>query len=142
MPMHYNLKKLYDHSILRNKTLHYNHPSLSLLNCQNSKGSIQHPDALTFFTQRKRDIIKLPLDGELLQSLSETFIPLHKNVKPGTQFVDKYPEHIEFNFPPKGQQNIVAHHDNIGILDKNLETLHFITGESAHLFDRNIPVLN
>jgi hypothetical protein len=49
MPMHYNLKKLYDRSILRNETLHYNHPSLSLLDHRNSKGSIQHPDALAFF---------------------------------------------------------------------------------------------
>jgi hypothetical protein len=83
MLMHFNLKKLYDRSTLWNETLHYNHPSLSLLDQRNSKGSILHPDALSYLSRRKRDIVKSPLDGELLQTLSETFMPLHKSIKPG-----------------------------------------------------------
>jgi hypothetical protein len=140
MPMHYNIKKLYDRSTLRNKTLHYNHPSLSLLNRRNSKGSILHPNALAFSTQRRRDIIKSPLDGELLNSLSETFMPLHESVKPGVRFVDKYLEHIKFTYPLKGRQNITSYHDEIGIIEDNPTTLQFVTGESAHSFKR--PVSN
>jgi hypothetical protein len=142
MPMHYNLKKLYNRSILQNETFHYNHLSLSLLNIWNSKGSILHPDTLAFSTRRRRDIIKSLLDGELLQSLSETFMPLHESVKPGIRFVDKYLEHIKFNYPLKGQQNIAAHHDEIGILEDEPTVLHFVLGESAHSFERHIPVSN
>jgi hypothetical protein len=113
-----------------------------LLDQRNSKGSALHPDALSYLSRRKRDIIKSPLDGELLQTLLETFMPLHESVKPGIRFVDKYLDHIEFHFPPKGQQNVLKYHDALELLDSSPDILHFITGESSHKFDRDIPVSN
>jgi hypothetical protein len=100
---------------------------LSLLDQRNSKGSILHPDALSFISKRKRDTIKSPLDGELLQTLMETFIPLHESVKPGIRFVDKYLDRIDFQFPPKGHQNVLNYHGTLEILDPSPNTLHFIT---------------
>jgi hypothetical protein len=136
MPMNFNLKKLYNHSILRNKTLHYNHPTLSLLEQKNSKGSILHPDALNFLSKTKCNTIKSPLNGGYLQQISETFIPLHDSVKPTKRFVDNCLDKIHFQFPPK---NVADHHHAFEVFNLSSNTLHFINGESFHKIDCNVP---
>jgi hypothetical protein len=41
MPLHITLKKLFEHSLIRNRTLHSDHPILSLLVWKHSKGDIK-----------------------------------------------------------------------------------------------------
>jgi hypothetical protein len=116
MPMHYNIKQLYNHSCTRNVTLHHNHLVLLLLDRKDVKKLTLHWNSLVFQMNTKQRFIKSPLDGQQLEQVLETFEPLHESIKLGTWFVDKYPDSIKYELPPWGQKNIVKYHEDFKII--------------------------
>jgi hypothetical protein len=62
MPLHITLKKLFERSLIRNGTLHPNHPVLSLVEMSRAKGSVLHANSLELQPAARRKVIKSPLD--------------------------------------------------------------------------------
>jgi hypothetical protein len=140
MPLHITLKKLFKRSLIRNGTLHSDHPILSLLDRKHSKGSALHPNSLNRQSATRWKSIRSPLDQVTIHDVQEKFDPLSEHVKPGSRFIDLHPDRIDFSPPPKGLKNVIHHHEELTTLPQNDDTLHFITGWSAHKFEANVPV--
>jgi hypothetical protein len=142
MPLHITLKKLFERSLIRNGTLHPNHPVLSLLDRKHSKGSALHPNSLNRQSATHRKTIRSPLDQVTLHNVQEKFDPLSEHVKPGSRFIDLLPDRIDFSPVPKGSKNVTTHHEELATLPQKDDTLHFITGWSVHEFEANTFLLD
>ncbi|KAF7785124.1 hypothetical protein Agabi119p4_1289 [Agaricus bisporus var. burnettii] len=96
MPLHLQLKKLFERSVIRINTLHPHHPVLSLLERRQAKGSLLHPNALERKSKTICKVIKSPLDSVIDNPSSEIFDPLSEHIKPGHRLVDRHPDKVKF----------------------------------------------
>jgi hypothetical protein len=141
MPLHITLKKQFERSLIRLGTLHTNHPVLSLVERGKSKGSVLHANSLEKQSARMRKVTKSPLDEVTVHEVLETFHPLSEHTKPGSRFIDLFPDKIDFVLLPAGnRKDLVKYHEDLQILPLKDDTLHFITGWSHHKFEADISL--
>ncbi|EKM74509.1 hypothetical protein AGABI1DRAFT_133176 [Agaricus bisporus var. burnettii JB137-S8] len=143
MPLHLQLKKLFERSVIRINTLHPHHPVLSLLERRKAKGSTLHPNALERKSKTIRKVIKSPLDSVIDNPSSEIFDPLSEHIKPGHRLVDRYPDKVKFVLMPKNCKNRDKYHNNLNLAPiKEPNTLHLFTAGVKHKFDPNVSILH
>jgi hypothetical protein len=141
MPLHITLKKQFERSLIHIGMLHTNHPVLSLVERGKSKGLTLHTNSLKSQLARMRKVTKSPLDKVTIHEVLETFHPLSEHVKPGSRFIDLFPDKIDFALPPAGnRKDLVKYHEDLKILPLNDDTIHFITGWSHHKCESDIPL--
>ncbi|XP_006462344.1 hypothetical protein AGABI2DRAFT_143963 [Agaricus bisporus var. bisporus H97] len=120
MPLHLQLKKLFERSVIRINTLHPHHPVLSLLERQKAKGSTLHPNTLERKSKTIRKVIKSPLDLVIDNPSSEIFDAL--SVSSESKDRDEY--HSNLNLAPVTELN----------------ALHLFTAGVKHKFDPSVPI--
>jgi hypothetical protein len=125
MPLHITLKKLFKRSLIRNGTLHPDHPVLLLLDRKHSKGSALHPNSLNQQSATCRKAIRSPLDQVTIHDVHEKFNPLSEHVKLGSRFIDLQPNRVDFSPIPKGSKNVTTHHAEFTTLPQKDDTIHF-----------------
>ncbi|XP_006454877.1 hypothetical protein AGABI2DRAFT_114622 [Agaricus bisporus var. bisporus H97] len=141
MPLHLQLKKLFERSVIRINTLHPHHPVLSLLERRKAKGSTLHPNALERKSKTIRKVIKSPLDSVIDNPSSEIFDPLSEHIKPGHWLVDRHPDKVKFVLMPKNRKDRDEYHNNLNLAPvMELNALHLFTAGVKHKFDLSIPV--
>jgi hypothetical protein len=141
MPLHLVLKKQFEWSLIRNRMLHTNHPVLSLVERGKSKGLTLHANSLETQSAQMRKVTKSPLDEVTIHEVLEMFHPLSEHTKPGSRFIDLFPDKIDFVLPPAGnRKDLVKYHEDLKILPLNDDTIHFITGWSRHKFESDVPL--
>ncbi|EKM73549.1 hypothetical protein AGABI1DRAFT_134536 [Agaricus bisporus var. burnettii JB137-S8] len=115
MPLHLQLKKLFERSVIRINTLHPHHPVLSLLEQRKAKGSTLHPNALERKSKTIRNVIKSPLDSVIDNPSSEIFDPLSEHIKPGHRLVDRHPDKVKFVLMPKNRKDRDEYHNSLNL---------------------------
>jgi hypothetical protein len=66
----------------------------------------------------------------------ETFYPLHELARLGNQFVDKFPDRINFNTVPCGKANKINYYDSFAKIESTDDILHIIVGSTIHPFNQ------
>ncbi|KAF7783099.1 hypothetical protein Agabi119p4_2477 [Agaricus bisporus var. burnettii] len=141
MPLHLQLKKLFERSVIRINTLHPHHPVLSLLERRKAKGSTLHPNALERKSKTIRNVIKSPLDSVIDNPSSEIFDPLSEHIKPGHRLVDRHPDKVKFVLMPKNRKDRDEYHNNLNLAPVREPTaLHLFTAGVKHKFDPSVPI--
>ncbi|EKM73302.1 hypothetical protein AGABI1DRAFT_135110 [Agaricus bisporus var. burnettii JB137-S8] len=143
MPLHLQLKRLFERSVIRINTLHPHHPVLSLLERRQAKGSLLHPNALERKSKTIRNVIKSPLDSVIDNPSSEIFDPLSEHVKPGHRLVDRHPDKVKFVLMPKNRKDRDEYHNSLNLAPvREPNALHLFTAGVKHKFDPSIPILH
>ncbi|XP_006463073.1 hypothetical protein AGABI2DRAFT_144475 [Agaricus bisporus var. bisporus H97] len=141
MPLHLQLKKLFERSVIRINALHQHHPVLSLLERRKAKGSTLHPNALERKSKTIRKVIKSPLDSVIDNPSSEIFDPLSEHIKPRHRLVDRHPDKVKFVLMPKNHKDRGKYHSNLNLAPvTEPNALHLFTAGVKHKFDPSIPV--
>ncbi|XP_006463070.1 hypothetical protein AGABI2DRAFT_144472 [Agaricus bisporus var. bisporus H97] len=141
MPLHLQLKKLFERSVIRINTLHPHHPVLSLLERRKAKGSTLHPNALERKSKTIRKVIKSPLDSVIDNPSSEIFDPLSEHIKPGHRLVDRHPDKVKFVLMPKNRKDRDEYHSKMNLTPvTEPHALHLFTAGVKHKFDPSVPV--
>ncbi|EKM74259.1 hypothetical protein AGABI1DRAFT_133450 [Agaricus bisporus var. burnettii JB137-S8] len=141
MPLHLQLKKLFERSVIRINTLHPHHPVLSLLERRKAKGSTLHPNALERKSKTIRNVIKSPLDSVIDNPSSEIFDPLSEHIKPGHRLVDRHPDKVKFVLMPKNRKDRDEYHNSLNLAPIRESTaLHLFTAGVKHKFDPSVPI--
>ncbi|KAF7761148.1 hypothetical protein Agabi119p4_10557 [Agaricus bisporus var. burnettii] len=141
MPLHLQLKKLFERSVIRINTLHPHHPVLSLLEQQQAKGSLLHPNALERKSKTIRKAIKSLLDSVIDNPSSEIFDPLSEHIKPGHRLVDRHPDKVKFVLMPKNRKDRDEYHNNLNLAPvREPSALHLFTAGVKHKFDLSVPI--
>ncbi|XP_006456654.1 hypothetical protein AGABI2DRAFT_122539 [Agaricus bisporus var. bisporus H97] len=141
MPLHLQLKKLFERSVIRINTLHPHHPVLSLLERRKAKGSTLHPNALERKSKTIRKVIKSPLDSVIDNPSSEIFDPLSEHIKPEHRLVDRHPDKVKFVLMPKNRDDRAEYHSKLNLAPvTEPNALHLFTAGVKHKFDPSVPV--
>jgi hypothetical protein len=78
----------------------------------------------------------MAVDSMDIIQVRETSYPLHELARPGNQFVDKFPDQINFDIIPRGKANKNKYYDLFTNIEPNEDTLHIIVGSTIHPFDQ------
>ncbi|KAF7779125.1 hypothetical protein Agabi119p4_3470 [Agaricus bisporus var. burnettii] len=141
MPLHLQLKKLFERSVIRINTLHPHHPVLSLLERRQAKGSLLHPNALERKSKTIRKVIKSPLDSVIDNPSSGIFDPLSEHIKPGHRLVDRHPDKVKFVLMPKNRKDRDEYHNNLNLAPiREPNALHLFTAGVKHKFDPSVSI--
>jgi hypothetical protein len=99
-PMHNILKRLYKKTKSRVATLHKNHPVLALTHKFDANSTVPHPSSLQLASKSRIKAMKSPLDFTNIESIQESFHPLHPKATPGYRLMDIHPTNFTFVPPP------------------------------------------
>jgi hypothetical protein len=105
------------------------------MKAQYAKGSHLHPNSVEFMNKTQRSITRTAINTMDIIQVRETFYPLHELARPGNQFVNKFPNQINFDTVSCGKVNKTKYYDLFAKIDLTDDTLHIIIGSTTHPFD-------